>query len=137
MNKNLYPFLEHIEGNWFLQENFYFTVSKKQKRCKEKVSFLKKLKKINMFKTNKNNRLNIHNYFIENINSSTYLFNIQATKNHLIIMKQFSEKKKLRHKEFIYIISNNFMISLTIIKNLQRNCYIGLKISSYIRLMQE
>nr|YP_010850612.1 hypothetical protein Ycf58 [Lophurella hookeriana]WGH13415.1 hypothetical protein Ycf58 [Lophurella hookeriana] len=137
MNKNLYPLLEHIEGNWFLQENFYFTMNKKQKKCKEKVSFLKKFKKINMFKTNENNILNIHNYFIEKINNSPYLFNIQTKKNYLIVMNQLNEKKKLGYKEFIYIISNNFMISLTIIKNLRRNHYIGVKISSYIRLMQE
>nr|YP_010851008.1 hypothetical protein Ycf58 [Aphanocladia stichidiosa]WGH14008.1 hypothetical protein Ycf58 [Aphanocladia stichidiosa] len=137
MNKKLYPFLENIKGNWFLQENFYFTKNKKHKKCKEKISFLKKLKKVNIFKTDKKNILNINNYYIENINNSTYLFNIKATKNHLIVIKEFNNQKKIRHQEFIYIISNNFMISLTIIKNLSRNHYIGLKISSYIRLMQE
>nr|YP_010850810.1 hypothetical protein Ycf58 [Lophurella mutabilis]WGH13617.1 hypothetical protein Ycf58 [Lophurella mutabilis] len=132
MNKNLYPFLKHIEGNWFLQENFYFTMNKKQKKCKEKVSFFKK---INMFKTNENNILNVNNYFINNIHNSLYVFNIQANTNYLTVMKQLNEKKEIRYKEFIYIISNNFMISLTIIKNLRKNQYIGLKISSYIRLI--
>nr|YP_010850414.1 hypothetical protein Ycf58 [Lophurella caespitosa]WGH13217.1 hypothetical protein Ycf58 [Lophurella caespitosa] len=137
MNKNLYPLLEYIEGNWFLQENFYFTMNKKQKKCKEKISFFKKLEKINTFKTKKNNTLSIYNYFIENIQNGRYLFNIWKNKNYLIVMKQSSEKKKLEYKEFIYIISNNFMISLTIIKNLRSNHYIGLKVSSYIRLVRE
>nr|YP_010851602.1 hypothetical protein Ycf58 [Echinothamnion hystrix]WGH14602.1 hypothetical protein Ycf58 [Echinothamnion hystrix] len=137
MNKNLYRLLEHIEGNWFLQENFYFTMNKRQKKCKEKISFLKKLKKSNIFRTNEKNLLNLHSYFIRNINNSTYLINVKGTKNYLVLFKQFNDTKKLSYKEYIYIISNNFMISLTIIKNLQKNNYIGLKISSYIRLIQE
>nr|YP_010851403.1 hypothetical protein Ycf58 [Echinothamnion hookeri]WGH14403.1 hypothetical protein Ycf58 [Echinothamnion hookeri] len=137
MNKNLYPFLEHIEGNWFLQENFYFIVNKKQKKCKEKISFLKTLKKSNIFKTSEKNLLNIQSDFIKNINNGAYLFNRQETKNNLVIVKQFNNTKKLSYKEYIYIISNNFMISLAIIKNSRKNQYIGLKISSYIRLIQE
>nr|WGH12822.1 hypothetical protein Ycf58 [Echinothamnion sp.] len=137
MNKNLYPLLENIKGNWFLQENFYLINHKKQEKYKKKVSFLKTFNNNNLFKKKTNNNLNINNYFIENRDYKVFLFKIKQNQKNLVINKTINYSKRLKYHESIYIISNNFMISLVIVTKLESKQYIGLKISSYIRLIQE
>nr|WGH13025.1 hypothetical protein Ycf58 [Echinothamnion sp.] len=129
MNKNLYPLLEHIQGNWFLQENFYLILNKKQITYKERVNFFKNF--------SKNNTLDIAKYYIKNINNQIFILKLEHNVNQLVLSKRINNTNKFNYQEFIYIISNNFMISLIIIKNLQKNQYMGLKISSYIRLIKE
>nr|YP_010851206.1 hypothetical protein Ycf58 [Aphanocladia delicatula]WGH14212.1 hypothetical protein Ycf58 [Aphanocladia delicatula] len=129
MNNNLYPLLEYIKGNWFVQENFYFISNKKQKQCKARVNFL------NSF--SQNNILDINKYCIENINDQIFILKLKHDVNNLVISKRMNYINKFNYQEFIYIISNNFMISFIIVKNVQKNQYMGLKISSYIRLIQQ
>nr|YP_010619067.1 hypothetical protein orf130 [Pterosiphonia complanata]WAX03080.1 hypothetical protein orf130 [Pterosiphonia complanata] len=128
MQSNLSILLNKIKGNWSLQENFYFILNRKQKKYKEQASFLKNLK---------NNKFNIYNCLIENANNKKLIFKLEKVEKNLIIITNVHRNKKISSKEYIYIISNNFMISLIIIKNLTKKQYIGLKVSSYIRIIQK
>nr|YP_009398032.1 hypothetical protein [Gredgaria maugeana]ARW67218.1 hypothetical protein [Gredgaria maugeana] len=129
MNKNLYPLLEHIKGNWFLQENFYFIFNKKQKKYKAKVNFFNNFSESNTFDINK--------YCIENTNDYIFILKLKHNVKNLVISKRIDNNNKFNYQEFIHMISNNFMISFIIVKNIEKNQYVGLKISSYIRLIQK
>nr|YP_010618872.1 hypothetical protein PN064_pgp118 [Deltalsia parasitica]WAX02885.1 hypothetical protein [Deltalsia parasitica] len=125
MQKNLHTLLNEIKGNWFLQENFYFLDSKRQKQYREKVSFVK---------NSQNNKFNIVSFLFNYINSDKSLFKLKKVKANIVTIT--NKNRHIYYKEYIHIVSNNFMISLIIVKNLQKKKYLGVKISSYIRLIQ-
>nr|YP_010619647.1 hypothetical protein orf128 [Tayloriella tenebrosa]WAX03660.1 hypothetical protein orf128 [Tayloriella tenebrosa] len=128
MQNHIYLLLNQIKGDWLLQENFYFPCNKQQRKYKEKISFLK---------NSQINKLNISNNLIENINNKKLLFKLEKVKENLVTITRTNRNEQVNYKEYIYIINNNFMISLIIIKNLHKKQYVGLKISSYIRFTQE
>nr|YP_009399493.1 hypothetical protein [Dictyomenia sonderi]ARW69099.1 hypothetical protein [Dictyomenia sonderi] len=128
MSENLHLLLNNIKGDWFLQENFYFLHNKKQKKYKERVSFLK---------NSQNTKFNTVDSIIKNINQQQSGFKIEKVSKHFIAITHTDKNQQVNYKEYIYLINNNFIISLIMIKKLQKKHYVGLKISSYIRLLQE
>nr|YP_010618678.1 hypothetical protein PN024_pgp117 [Rhodomelopsis africana]WAX02691.1 hypothetical protein [Rhodomelopsis africana] len=128
MKDNLSILSNQIKGDWFLQENSYLTINKQQRKYKERVSFLK---------NSQSNRFNIGNCLLENANNKKLIFKVEEIKENLFTIISLNRNEQIKYKEYLYIISNNFMISLIIIKNLHKKQYIGLKISSYIRRIQK
>nr|YP_009398238.1 hypothetical protein [Thaumatella adunca]ARW67424.1 hypothetical protein [Thaumatella adunca] len=141
---------KNFEGQWFLQENIYISKHKIQKTYKQeliviknnnnleiqsKINKIKKnilyfninkiSKKLSQIKIVKINNLNIINHL--NIKSDLSKFNLFKT-------SMFINNKSLNHEEYIYIINNNIIISVSLIKNLTNNIYLGIKMSSYIKL---
>nr|YP_009393294.1 hypothetical protein [Symphyocladiella dendroidea]ARW61856.1 hypothetical protein [Symphyocladiella dendroidea] len=127
MQHNLSIFLNQINGDWCLQENFYLLFYKQQKQYKERVSFLK---------NPPDSKFHIFNFLIKNVNSHKSLFKLEKVTTNGITIIGINRNRQVNYKEYIYLINNNFMISLIIIKNLHKKKYLGVKISSYIRLMQ-
>nr|YP_010619259.1 hypothetical protein PNY92_pgp116 [Amplisiphonia pacifica]WAX03272.1 hypothetical protein [Amplisiphonia pacifica] len=127
MQNNLYTFLNRIQGNWFLQENFYLLPNKQHTQNKERVSFLK---------NSQNIRFDLPNFLIKNINSHKSLFKLEKAKANRMTIRSINRNGQVNYKEYIYLINNNLIISLIIIKNSHKQTYLGIKISSYIRLIQ-
>nr|YP_010619452.1 hypothetical protein PN189_pgp118 [Xiphosiphonia pinnulata]WAX03465.1 hypothetical protein [Xiphosiphonia pinnulata] len=127
MDNNLHILLNQIKGDWFLQENFYLLSNKQHKQHKERVSFVKNSQK---------GQFHIFNFLTENINSHRSIFKLEKVAINIVTVIRIHKNRQVNYKEYIYIINKNLMISLIIIKNLHKKKYLGVKISSYIRLIQ-
>nr|YP_009392038.1 hypothetical protein [Periphykon beckeri]ARW60386.1 hypothetical protein [Periphykon beckeri] len=121
MNKNLRIFSDHIGGDWFLQENLYYIQENIQKKNKYKINFL----------TNRTISKNFQKY-IKSVGSK-----LKSQHKYKNLLKIGYINRNLSYQEYIYIISNNLMIILIVIKNLNTKQYMSLKISSYIKLIDK
>ncbi len=113
MKKNFNSFSQYINGKWLLQENFYSLYSKTIENYHKKIQFLNKQ---------------------ENRNNNS-LSKIKKIKSDILIICTEKKNKKIFYKEYFYYISNNIIISFGILKHIKKQQYLGLKISSYIRIL--
>nr|YP_009394944.1 hypothetical protein [Polysiphonia stricta]ARW63506.1 hypothetical protein [Polysiphonia stricta] len=152
MNIKLYSLLEYIEGNWFLQENYYLLNKKIHQNTKTTLNFSLKLSNLN--NRSKYDNMNVHDYNFYNdyqysivINKSLIkIFNLyENSKSYLLLQEgrinQFKVQKILKQKrihieEYLYLNSNNIIISIMLLKSLTNNRYLGIKVSSYIRSLK-
>nr|ARW68284.1 hypothetical protein [Chondria sp. (in: red algae)] len=132
----------YFQGSWFSQTNVYMINSKKQKQFKRTLSLiLNKTRKSNIkWFTNDNKmkaKFNIHNtlklhkniFLNENINLTIKVLSINLLKvDYGIILNNFI------YEEYIYMIHNNLMFSSGILKEIKHHKYLGIVISSYIKL---
>lgn len=135
MNKKFNLFLKHIEGKWLLLENFHFLPKNNVKTQEGKVIFLQNYTVIKSLKKDdkKYDIIDINCFNSDQNNNS--LSEIKSIKHNLLVISITKNNKNLSYKEHLYKISENIIISLGILKNIQNNEYIGLKISSYIRIL--
>nr|YP_010619841.1 hypothetical protein PNW48_pgp117 [Symphyocladia marchantioides]WAX03854.1 hypothetical protein [Symphyocladia marchantioides] len=127
MENNSYIFLDQMKGEWFLQENFYLLFDKQQKHYKERVSLLK---------NSPNSKFDICSFLIENMSSDKSLFKLEKINANVFTIVGVNRSKQIDYKEHVCLVNNNLMISFIIIKNLQKKKYLGVKASSYIKLIQ-
>lgn len=132
MKQELNKFSKYIKGEWLLQENFYLESNINIKNVKGKINFLQ----------NSDNLLNIFNSQNNNIlksldfnNDSNIVLEIKGIENNKLIAYMEKKNKTVYYQEKVYNTSNNIMISFGVLKNIKGNKYIGLKISSYIRVL--
>ena len=145
---NINFFLKYLTGKWLLQNNLFLLTQKKQKKNEQDINF------------NKNyNNLNDSNQFIKIKNNISYLtsvvgldpiLNFQISGNininydkkcffyseclfkSLLKITKINYKKRIVQHEYIYIVNQNLMINMTLVKS-SKGRYLGAKISSYIK----
>lgn len=152
METNLKSLLEYIEGDWSLQTNFYIHKEKKEHQVQQKINLFNTLSKLNTSLRNNNfhdqqyclhkNKLlsvivkknNIH--ISEGEDSRKFFLSLKSlsTKSFQISCK--SEEYEVYYDEKLYIINKNIMISTTLLKNVKNSRSIGLKVTSYVRSLQ-
>jgi len=149
MNTSIHKFLKCIQGQWLLQENYYLLISKKQIQSKKKRNFLlnlyetqnqyigKNKEQIVLYTNGKrSNDINFKSlYFkLECFHKNTKSnFCVEMVKENLLRVYKLSEYKKITYEEYIYLINQNIIISITSIKSSDKKQYLSVKVSSYIR----
>nr|ARW69306.1 hypothetical protein [Polysiphonia sp.] len=128
MKANVNILSDYIKGNWILQEDVYILQEKKN-GAKKRVNFLKNVSKNYLVKSFNKQRI------IKKYNTKVF-YTIHNIKRNLLYIVITNQNSKLSHEEYIYLISNNIMISFSIIKRIGDYKYLGLKLCSYIRLFQ-
>lgn len=132
MKKNISTFSRYIKGNWLLQENFYIESSINIKTIKGRINFLKNHDDISITENgNKSQNFNYSDFSRKN----NVLLKVKKTENNKLIVYVKNKSNKISYQEKLYNPSKNIMISLGVLKNIKRNTYIGIKISSYIRIL--
>lgn len=152
MNIKLYSLLEYIEGNWFLQENYYLLNKKIHKSTKTKLNFSLQLSILNS--RSKYDNLDTQDYDFYNnykysitINKSLIkILNLgESSKSYLLLkegrinqfkIKKILKKKRIHIEEYLYLNSNNIIISIMLLKSSTNNRYLAIKVSSYIRSLK-
>nr|ARW63711.1 hypothetical protein [Chondria sp. (in: red algae)] len=135
----------YLRGSWFSQTNAYLIKHKTQRVLKKKLQLLlSKSHKGNIMFCNDNHQITAkfkiqsirgilglpRNILLNNnIDISIERLNLNLFKiNYHIIQYNFT------YEEYIYTIDNNLMFSSGILKDIGHNRYLGVIISSYIRL---
>nr|YP_009654353.1 hypothetical protein [Pleurostichidium falkenbergii]QCH39640.1 hypothetical protein [Pleurostichidium falkenbergii] len=145
MKINLNLLFKNIRGDWFLQEHFYFSSNKKQKKKKKKlIFFFENFKKnegnilyeLTKEASKQNRKIIISSQYYLNYNKRL-LFKLKQVKSNLFIVTKLNKQKMVYSKEYIHIINTNIIIAITVIKNLEKNRYLALKVCSYIKLLNK
>lgn len=145
-NRNF--FLKYLTGKWLLQNNLFLLTQKKQKKSEQNINFNKshyQLGGSTKFIKRKNNVnyltsvISLHrrkNFHIRgNINVSydqKCFFYSEFLFKSLLKVTKINYKKRIVQHEYIYIVNENLMINMTLIKS-SKGRYLGGKISSYIK----
>lgn len=142
-------FLKYLKSNWLLHENLFIFKDKKQKDSENFFTFKDHLKHSSNKKRNYDQEINtienkssrsyeeINNYlFLRLFYISDYrevFFYLKYIRKGLFKILKLNFKKKVKQEEYIYIVNNNILINILLIKSL-KNKYLSVKISSYIRI---
>ena len=142
-------FLRYMKGQWFLQENYYLLKKKQQIQYKKKLNFFIDLNERENRYLGKNKKHIILNKSIleaSNINSKNLHFQIESfyknakssfcveiVKEKLLKVCKLNNHRKTIYEEYIYLINQNVIISVTSLKSLNQKQCLGVRISSYIR----
>ena len=155
MDKMINIFLKNIEGTWISQKTIYYV-------NKKKFSFIKTKNQIKQVDTsniidnlllpienfdalqiiNLNKGKNIGNFFIlnkkDNLSNLTKVSNSLKDNGHLKIysnncLKIKFTRNKISYIEYLYVIKNNFKISIGLIK--MNNKYIAATFTSCIKVI--
>jgi len=134
MNTKFNKLSKYIQGKWILLENFYFLTNnnvKNQEGSIELIDFKKimnqlEIKSDNFYSLMKVEYLNgCDNDFIEK----------QKTVHNTLIASIRKKDGSLLYEEKLYNTSENIILAFGILKNVKKNKYIGLKVSSLIRIL--
>lgn len=151
MTISLNLFFKDFEGKWLSQKNIYLLKNKKQKINNTLTKVL--VNQDNIILLNSQNLFYSYSldYLNKNLLNNFYLEGIKCNKNSLsekldlsINLKFISlnllkincilAKKNLQYEEYLYSASNNLKISLGLLKKLNYKKYIGIVITSYIKI---
>lgn len=136
---------ENFTGKWFTQISTYLLKRKRHQlnlkelyilinRTKNK-SFIEnnsdKYVSINVCKQELGKQLKIHK--INYLNTQMEI-NLKQIENNLFKVNYTIIKSKYIYEEYIYLINNNLMFSIGILKNNHNYNYYGVAITSYIKL---
>lgn len=139
-----------MEGSWSLQSNLYIQERKKQNKFQQRISLLNKLSKVNtdlsehdkkyyVYKDKSFSLLNHENKIttLELNKDRKLCLSIKNVSNNLFQVTCKYKNNKVYYDEKLYIINKNIMISITLLKNTKNNKNIGLKVTSYVRSLQD
>lgn len=149
-------FLRYLKGEWLLQSNLFFFTTKKQRKSEQDINFNKTYYNLSFDNSffNKRNKINytvsipVLN-LIDNTHISTkllghmniyqknkYFFYSNSLLKGLLAVTKINYKKKVLQQEYIYLVNQNLMINISLIKS-SKGKYLGTKLSSYIRKRNE
>nr|YP_009397628.1 hypothetical protein [Dipterosiphonia australica]ARW66814.1 hypothetical protein [Dipterosiphonia australica] len=138
MNKNLNLFSPNIIGNWFLQTNCYSLVYKKYHKYNAKLYLSRTIRNNIFIKRIKNNeKVILTLFYIFKGKKRKIIYEIQKIKINLLLIKTLNNNVNSIYKEYIYIINSNLITSFATVKKIQDYQYLGLKVSSYIKLKEK
>lgn len=149
-NRNF--FLRYLKGEWLLQSNLFLFTTNKQSKNEQDINFNKTCYSLNCDNSffNKQNKINytisipvsnlIYNTHIStkllgsiNINhEKKYFFYSNYLLKGLLAITKINYKKKVLQQEYIYLVNQNLMINISLIKSFKGK-YLGTKLSSYIK----
>lgn len=145
-NRNL--FLKYLTGKWLLQNNLLLLKPKKQRKNERDINFNKSYcnltdnNKCVHIKDNLNYLTSIvaleliqNSYISGNINincDKTCFFYSEYLFKSLLKITKINYKKKIVQHEYLYIVNQNLMINMNLVKSSEGK-YLGAKISSYIK----
>nr|YP_009392250.1 hypothetical protein [Osmundaria fimbriata]ARW60812.1 hypothetical protein [Osmundaria fimbriata] len=153
MDTKFNTLLNSFQGKWFSQTNTYLLNSKKHKKYRKKIIVLIKNKYINIYSQSLlklySNNVRLSNQLLyKNINItnnqtvfSGNLTNITKQKLNFKLINKNSMKMESQfflndiiYEEYLYQISHRFIISIGFLKSLSKFKYIGVTITSYIKI---
>nr|YP_009244075.1 hypothetical protein Gele_056 [Gelidium elegans]AMK96317.1 hypothetical protein Gele_056 [Gelidium elegans] len=123
---NLNKFFEKIQGKWYSHQTIYFVSNKKVKNYRNIITL-----NTNYFKENKLNQYNPYDIIHEEFIDDTLFYSYTILNSNCIKILSKSSEDNINYIEYIYSINQNFRISITYLKDLQR-C-LAVSFNSYIR----
>nr|YP_009393504.1 hypothetical protein [Bostrychia simpliciuscula]ARW62066.1 hypothetical protein [Bostrychia simpliciuscula] len=140
---SLYLFFKKFEGKWISQKNVYLLENRKQKTDNKitKISInpnsLFLLNKMNLFYSYNFKFLTNNIYLDYKQYNKTNLFkefNLKLIETNLLKINCILIDKNLEYEEYLYSVSSNLKISVGILKELNYRKYIGIIMTSYIKI---
>lgn len=152
METDFNSLLEYIKGNWSLQTDLYIKKKKKENQAQQKINLFHKLSKLNIDLQN-HNFLDQQYYLYTDKLLSVIIYKNKITVSEVDNDTRFclslknlsansfqihceSEDYEIYYDEKLYIINENIMISIALLKDPRSSRNIGSKVTSYVRSLQ-
>nr|YP_009944576.1 hypothetical protein [Osmundea sinicola]QFR99870.1 hypothetical protein [Osmundea sinicola] len=134
-------FDQHIEGKWLTQNNNYILNTKKRKSYLRELNIQVTQTPVISHITSKHTQnIMVHiNHLCKNKVLRIYKINHSKTTceqiDHRLIKVNYTKiENKYYYEEYIYLFNANLIFSVGILKNKHKYNYIGIMITSYIKL---
>nr|YP_009394110.1 hypothetical protein [Rhodomela confervoides]ARW62672.1 hypothetical protein [Rhodomela confervoides] len=149
MQKTLNSFIEYCHGEWLLQTNTYILKSKVQRTNQQKTIIFIDSENLRIY--DEANNLQTYSKFNLEINSNdmfkkqilnsnetnkvqNVIFKVNMPESKLLKSLVLLNHQDLVYEEYLYLINQNMMISLGLMKKSGQSHYVAIKLTSHIKL---